>query len=189
MILASTSSFRRELLKRLGLSFEIQAPDTDETPLPGEQSENLVARLAERKARSIARHESSALVIGCDQVAVLDGEIVGKPGDHEHALAQLSKASGKSVAFHTGLCLINSGNGRAQVEVVPYHVVFRQLSLDQIENYLRYEQPYQCAGSFRSEGLGIALFDRLEGEDPTSLVGLPLIRLVRMLEAEGVRLL
>jgi septum formation protein len=189
LILASTSPFRRELLARLRLPFEVQAPDIDETPLPEEDPQAMVARLAELKARAIARREPAALVIGSDQVAVLDGEILGKPGSHERAVEQLSRASGKTVIFYTGLCLINSDSGRIRKEVVPYRVVFRVLRREQIENYLRREQPYRCAGSFKSEGLGIALFERLEGEDPSSLIGLPLIRLIRLLETEGVAVL
>jgi septum formation protein len=189
LILASTSPFRRELLARLRLPFEVQAPDIDETPLPEEDPQAMVARLAELKARAIARREPAALVIGSDQVAVLDGEILGKPGSHERAVEQLSRASGKTVIFYTGLCLINSDSGRFRKEVVPYRVVFRVLRREQIENYLRREQPYRCAGSFKSEGLGIALFERLEGEDPSSLIGLPLIRLIRLLETEGVAVL
>jgi septum formation protein len=189
LILASTSPFRRELLARLGLPFEVQAPDIDETPLPEEDPQAMVARLAELKARTIACREPAALVIGSDQVAVLDGEILGKPGSHERAVEQLSRASGKAVIFYTGLCLINSDNGRVSIEVIPYRVVFRLLRREQIENYLRREQPYQCAGSFKSEGLGIALFERLEGEDPSSLIGLPLIQLIRLLQTEGVSVL
>jgi septum formation protein len=189
LILASTSPFRRQLLARLGLPFEVQAPDIDETPLPEEDPQTMVARLAELKAHAIARRESAALVIGSDQVAVLNGQILGKPGGHERAVEQLSRASGKAVLFYTGLCLINSDTGRVRVEVIPYRVVFRLLRREQIENYLRREQPYQCAGSFKSEGLGIALFERLEGEDPSSLIGLPLIRLIRLLETEGVAVL
>ncbi len=186
LILASTSPFRRELLARLGLPFETRAPEIDESPLAGEAAAVLVARLAEAKARSIAVRDARILVIGSDQVAVLDGGILGKPGNHERALEQLLRASGKTVVFHTGLCVVDSDSGRAQVDVVPFRVVFRKLDLARIERYLRREQPYQCAGSFKSEGLGIALFERLEGDDPTSLIGLPLIRLTRMLEAEGI---
>ena len=186
LLLASTSPFRRELLARLQLPFQVVAPLADETPRHGEQPPALVARLAESKARSVARREPGALVIGSDQVAVLEGDILGKPGDHARAMLQLSRAAGKTLVFYTGLCLIDSDSGRSQVDVVPFRVVFRALTLAQIDNYLRREQPYQCAGSFKSEGLGIALFERLEGEDPSSLVGLPLIRLIRMLEAEGV---
>ena len=187
LLLASTSPFRRELLARLQLPFQVVAPQADETPRQGEPPTNLVARLAEFKAASVAAREAGALVIGSDQVAVLDTEILGKPGNHERAVAQLGRASGRTVSFFTGLCLLDSDSGRRQVEVALFRVRFRPLTLAQIENYLRREQPYQCAGSFKSEGLGIVLFERLEGEDPSSLIGLPLIRLIRMLEAEGVQ--
>ena len=189
LILASTSMFRRQLLERLRLPFQTQAPTTDETPRAGEQAPDLVARLAELKARSIGQQEPGALIIGSDQVAVLDGDILGKPGDHQRAVAQLTRAAGKTVTFHTGLCLLDSDSGRTQVSVESFQVVFRPLQAQQIETYLRREQPYNCAGSFKSEGLGIALFERLEGTDPNTLIGLPLIRLVRMLEAEGVAVL
>lgn len=187
LLLASTSPFRRELLARLQLPFQVVAPHVDETPLQDERPADLTARLAESKAGAVAAAEFRALVIGSDQVAVLDGRILGKPGSHERALAQLTRASGRTVMFYTGLCLLDSDSGRRQVEVVPFRVIFRRLTEAQIERYLRREQPYHCAGSFKSEGLGIALFERLEGEDPTSLIGLPLIRLVRMLEVEGVQ--
>ncbi len=186
LILASTSPFRRDLLARLGLPFTTQAPETDETPLPGEDALALVARLATCKAQAVARHHPTALVIGSDQAAVLDGEIIGKPGDHQRAMAQLRRASGRTMSFYTGLCLLDSARGQQQVAVEPFRVVFRTLTEPRIESYLRREQPYHCAGSFKSEGLGIALFERLEGDDPTSLIGLPLIRLIRMLEAAGV---
>ena len=189
LILASTSPFRRELLARLGLPFATQAPDADESRQSGEDAPALVARLAELKARVVARHEPAALIIGSDQAAVLDGAIIGKPGDHERAVAQLRRASGRTVTFFTGLCLLDSASGRRQVAVDLFRVVFRRLRPEMIESYLRREQPYHCAGSFKSEGLGIALFERLEGDDPTSLIGLPLIRLTRMLEAAGVAVL
>ncbi len=189
LILASTSPFRRQLLSRLGLPFLTQAPITDETPHAGEQAPDLVARLALLKARSIAQQKSHALIIGSDQIAVLDGEILGKPGDHQRAVAQLNRAAGKTVTFYTGLCLLNSDNDRSQVAIEPFRVVFRPLLPTQIETYLRREQPYQCAGSFKSEGLGITLFERLQGDDPNTLIGLPLIRLVDMLIAENVSLL
>ena len=187
LLLASTSPFRRELLARLQLPFQVATPRADETPQPGETPPALVTRLAESKARSVALQKRGALVIGSDQVAVLAGEILGKPGNHERAVVQLSRASGKPVVFYTGLCLLDSDSDRRQVDVVVFRVVFRLLTPAQIDHYLRREQPYQCAGSFKSEGLGIALFERLEGEDPSSLIGLPLIRLIRMLEAEGVQ--
>ncbi len=189
LILASTSPFRRDLLARLALPFMAQAPEVDETRLPGETAPELVARLAERKAAAVARQEPAALIIGSDQVAVLDGAIIGKPGDHQRAAAQLQQASGRTVVFHTGLCLLDSASGERQIAVEEFRVVFRALTPAMIERYLRREQPYQCAGSFKSEGLGIALFERLEGADPTSLIGLPLIRLTRMLEAAGMAVL
>lgn len=186
LILASTSPFRRDLLARLGLPFTVQAPDVDETPETGEDAPALAARLAARKARAVARRHPEALIVGSDQVAVLDGELIGKPGAHERAAAQLRRASGRTMTFYTGLCLLDGASGQQQVAVEPFRVVFRTLTEPRIERYLRREQPYQCAGSFKSEGLGIALFERLEGDDPTSLIGLPLIRLIRMLEAAGV---
>ena len=189
LVLGSTSPFRRELLQKLGLPFETAAPDIDESRQENETPEQLVARLAEAKARVVARKFPQALIIGSDQVAVNEGEILGKPLTHARAVQQLQNASGKTVRFLTGICLYNSATDRAQCEVVPFDVVFRKLTLDQIENYLTREQPYQCAGSFKSEALGIALFERLDGEDPNSLIGLPLIRLVRMLENEGVKVL
>ena len=189
LILASTSPFRRELLTRLQLPFAVQAPDADETRQSGEPAATLTARLAEMKARAVARGATAALVIGSDQAAELDGEVIGKPGDHLRATAQLRRASGRTVTFFTGLCLLDSANGQCQVAIEPFRVVFRTLTAEMIEGYLRREQPYNCAGSFKSEGLGIALFERLEGDDPTSLIGLPLIRLTRMLEAAGVAVL
>lgn len=189
LVLGSTSPYRRELLARLGLAFEVDAPDVDEHVLPGEAPDALVRRLAEAKARAVAARHPGALVIGSDQAAVLDGVILGKPGDHARAMQQLRAASGKTVLFQTGLCLFDDRNGSAQVDVVPFRVVFRTLSDAQIENYLRRERPYNCAGSFKSEGLGISLFQRLEGDDPNALIGLPLIRLVDMLAEAGVHLL
>ncbi len=186
LVLASSSPWRREILDKLALPYRTKHPEIDETPLPGESAAALVSRLAEEKARAVAPAYKDALVIGSDQVAVLGDRIIGKPGTHERAVEQLRAASGRSVTFLTGLCLLNTRTGRAQVEVIPFHVHFRELSNDMIEGYLQHEQPYNCAGSFRSEGAGIVLFERLEGDDPNALVGLPLIRLVRMLEAEGV---
>lgn len=189
LVLASTSPFRRELLQKLQLAFTTDSPDIDESRHDGETPEQLVARLAEEKAMAVAARQPDSLIIGSDQVAIIDGQILGKPGNHDKAVAQLKTASGRRVTFLTGLCLYNSATGDSQVEVVPFGVVFRELSESQIENYLQAEQPYNCAGSFKSEALGIALFERLEGEDPNTLIGLPLIRLVRMLEAEGVRVI
>ncbi len=189
LILASTSPFRKAVLEKLELPFETRAPTVDETPQPGEPPARLVERLAIAKARAIAEQLDAGLVIGSDQVAVIDDQILGKPGTHSRAVAQLQQASGKRVTFLTGLALINAATGQVQSEVVPFSVVFRQLTDSQIENYLHKEQPYNCAGSFKSEGLGIALFEKLEGDDPNTLIGLPLIRLTRMLEQENVDVL
>ena len=185
LVLASSSPFRRELLARLMVPFEVAIPAVDETARAGESPQALVERLAIAKAQAVAAKYPQALVIGSDQVAVHNGEIVGKPYTHERAVAQLQAASGKTVMLYTGLALVNTATGRVQSEVVPFRVVFRSLTLDQIENYLRKEQPYHCAGSVKSEGLGVALLERFEGEDPATLIGLPLIRLIRMLEQEG----
>ena len=186
IVLASSSPFRRAILEKLGLPFDTLSPETDETRLDGESPEQLVQRLAAAKAKAAAERCDDALIIGSDQVAVIEGEILGKPGSHEKAVSQLKKASGKTVRFFTGLCLLNAATGNCQVEVVPFDVVFRKLSDTQIENYLEKEKPYNCAGSFKSEALGICLFEKLQGDDPNTLMGLPLIRLVRMLEQEGV---
>ncbi len=185
IVLASTSPFRKTILEKLGIEFETASPDADESPLPDEIPEQLVARLSEAKARSLADTYPDALIIGSDQVAVIDGKIIGKPGTHEKAVEQLKRASGKRVSFLTGLCVYNTKSKRSQVDVVPFNVVFRELPDKQIENYLQKEKPYNCAGSFKSEALGITLFEKLEGDDPNTLMGLPLIRLIRMLESEG----
>ena len=189
LVLASTSPFRKAILEKLHVPFETASPDVDESILIGESPEQLVARLSEAKARAVATNYTDALIIGSDQVAVVDGQILTKPGSHDKAIAQLKRASGKRVSFLTGLCLLNTKSNRAQVDVIPFNVIFRQLNEVQIENYLHKEQPYNCAGSFKSEGLGIALFDRLEGSDPNTLIGLPLIRLIKMLEHEGFPIL
>jgi len=186
LILASTSPFRKTVLEKLGLPFSTVAPKVDETPQPNETPLQLVERLAKAKAQAVADKTKTGLIIGSDQVAVIDGKIIGKPGTHDKAVLQLQQASGKQIRFLTGLALINAANGKVQSEVVPFDVVFRQLTQLQIENYLLKEQPYNSAGSFKSEGLGIALFERLEGEDPNTLVGLPLIRLIKMLQEEGI---
>ena len=186
LVLASTSPFRKSVLEKLGLPFDCHAPEIDETPRPDETPAQLVERLSIAKAQAVAVHFKQGLVIGSDQVAVIDNAILGKPGNHENAVAQLERASGKTVTFLTGLALVNAESGSIQAEVLPFKVVFRQLTHPQIVNYLNAEQPYNCAGSFKSEGLGIALFERLEGDDPNTLIGLPLIRLIRMLEKEGV---
>ncbi|HEC17616.1 MAG TPA: septum formation inhibitor Maf [Sedimenticola sp.] len=188
IILGSASPFRRNLLERLGIRFLAEAPEINEDRLPGESPQDLVSRLAREKAEAIGRNHPHALIIGSDQVACIGNQIAGKPGSREKAIAQLQKASGKRVTFYTGLCLLNSASGRLQIACEPFHVHFRKLSLARIERYLDKERPYGCAGSFRSEGLGIALFERLEGDDPNALVGLPLIRLVDMLAEEGIEI-
>jgi MAF protein len=188
LVLGSTSPFRRELLARLGLPFETAVPQVDESRLPEESPEDLTLRLAEAKACAVGATHPHALVIGSDQVACLDDHILGKPGNRENARHQLRNAAGRKVSFYTGLCLLNTASGRKQLVCEPFHVQFRPLSEAQIERYLEREQPYNCAGSFKSEGLGIALFERLEGDDPNALIGLPLIRLVQMLEIEGIEL-
>ncbi len=189
LVLASTSPFRKTLLERLGQPFLTASPETDETRRPNEDASALVKRLAEAKASAVTGQFPDALIIGSDQVAVLGDVILGKPGTHEKAVAQLSAASGNEVLFLTGLCLLNAKTGKVQIEVVPFSVKFRTLSHAQIENYLRREQPYHCAGSFKSEGLGIALFETMQGEDPNTLIGLPLIRLINMLANEGLDVL
>ncbi|TCK09037.1 Maf family protein [Marinobacterium mangrovicola] len=185
LILASGSAYRRALLSKLGLDFSCDSPDIDESPRHGEDPESLVARLAQEKASAVASRHPEALIIGSDQLATLEGNVMGKPHTHERAIEQLRQASGKRVRFLTGLCLYDAKDGRFQCEVVPFDVQFRELNDTQIEGYLRAEQPYDCAGSFKSEGLGIALFERLIGDDPNALVGLPLIRLIAMLENKG----
>jgi septum formation protein len=189
LVLASSSPYRKQLLQRLGQAFDTTAPDVDETALAGETPEQLVRRLAEAKAKAVAKEFPNALIIGSDQVAVLDGKILGKPGNHDNAVKQLQQASAKTVHFLTGLCLFNSKTGNIQLDVIPFKVVFRKLSNAQIENYLQTEQPYNCAGSFKSEGLGIALFEKLEGDDPNALIGLPLIKLIDMFSNEGINIL
>jgi septum formation protein len=189
LVLASTSPYRRELLERLGLPFETVSPNVDETALTYETPEQLVKRLAKLKAHAVAESFPDALIIGSDQVAVLDNQILGKPGNHETAVQQLNKTSGGKVLFLTGLCLLNNATGKTQTSVDKFSVVFRELSADQIENYLQREKPYDCAGSFKSEGLGISLFEKMEGDDPNTLIGLPLITLINMLSAEGVDVL
>ncbi|MDP1707625.1 MAG: Maf family protein [Gammaproteobacteria bacterium] len=189
LILASTSPARKQLLESLGLPYSVSAPHVDEARQPGEPVTAMVTRLAEAKARAVAAEQSAALIIGADQVAALGDDILGKPGNHAQAVHQLQRVSGKHITFYTGLCLLNSATGTVQVDIVPSTVVFRSLDATQIENYLEREQPYQCACSFRSEGAGAALIERLIGDDPSALIGLSLIRLTRMLEQEGVRLI
>ncbi|EPO5276092.1 Maf family protein [Citrobacter braakii] len=186
LILASTSPWRRALLEKLAIPFECAAPEVDETPLQGEAPRHLVLRLAQKKAQSLAHRYPSHLIIGSDQICVLDGEITGKPLTEENARQQLLKARGNIVTFYTGLALYNSATGHLQTEVEPFDVHFRHLSETEIEDYVRKERPLHCAGSFKSEGLGIALFERLEGRDPNTLIGLPLIALCQMLRREDM---
>ena len=184
LILVSTSPYRKQLLEKLGLPFECASPEVDELPLPGETPRSLVLRLAQAKAQALAVRFPNHLIIGSDQVCLLDGEITGKPHTEENARLQLKKASGNVVTFYTGLALYNSANGQLQTECEPFDVHFRHLSEQEINAYIRKENPLNCAGSFKSEGLGIALFDRLEGRDPNTLIGLPLIALCKMLRRE-----
>lgn len=188
LVLASSSPYRRELLSRLRQPFEWAVPSIDEARREGESAENLVRRLAQEKALALAERFGEHLIIGSDQVAVLDGQVLGKPHDYRRAQAQLSAASGKSVTFLTGLALLDSRDGSCQVDCIPYTVHFRDLTAEQIERYLIAEEPYDCAGSFKAEGLGISLFRSTEGSDVNSLIGLPLIRLVEMLDTAGVQI-
>lgn len=188
LVLASTSIYRRELLARLQLPFEPVSPDVDEAELPGETPVATAERLSLAKAKAVADKLPNALIIGSDQVAYMGNERFGKPYTRERAIEQLRAMRGKTVVFHTGLCLYNSATGRVQLAGVPTEVGFRQLSDEEIEHYLDKEQPYHCAGSAKSEGLGIALLDFMRGDDPNALVGLPLIALCAMLRAEGVQL-
>ncbi|MEL4014529.1 Maf family protein [Dryocola clanedunensis] len=185
IVLASTSPFRRALLEKLGMPFITASPLTDETPRPGESARELVTRLAQAKAQALKEDYPSHLIIGSDQVCVLENKITGKPHTEENAVAQLMQARGSIVTFYTGLALYNSENGQLQTACEPFDVHFRHLSEEEIRAYVRKEQPLQCAGSFMCEGLGIALFERLEGRDPNTLIGLPLISLCEMLRNEG----
>jgi len=188
LVLASTSVYRSELLQRLQLPFETAAPEVDETPLPGESARATSLRLAQEKARTVAAAYPVALIIGSDQVALLDGQQIGKPLTHDNAFRQLRAMRGKTTIFYTALALLNSKTGRMQAEVTENHVTLRDLSDAEIEGYLLKEQPYHCAGSAKSEGLGIALMSRMTGDDPNALVGLPLILLTEMLRRENVHL-
>lgn len=185
LILASTSRYRRELLARLRCPFDVVAPEVDETPQAGEAPPALAVRLAWAKAETVARRHPEALVIGSDQVAELDGDAIGKPGTHERATEQLRRMSGRSVVFHTALCVMHHASGFAKAERVPVQVRFRALHDDEIERYLRLEQPYDCAGSAKCETLGIALLEAIDNNDPTALVGLPLIRTAALLREAG----
>lgn len=186
IVLASSSSYRRELLTRLQLPFTCHSPDIDETPQANESTQALVQRLALSKARALAQHYPQHIIIGSDQVAVLDGKIIGKPLHAEGATQQLSAASGRSLVFLTGLAVIDTRTQIEQVDLVPFTVHFRTLNAAQIQRYIAAEQPFDCAGSFKSEGLGVSLFQATEGSDATSLVGLPLIRLCDMLNVCGI---
>lgn len=189
LILASTSLYRRELLGRLQWPFEVAAPGIDEAPLPGERPAQTALRLAEAKARAVAASRDEGLVIGSDQVADCDGVAIGKPRDAAHAMRMVSGLSGRGIVFHTGVALVNAATGAVQRECVDVSSTFRVLTAREIEAYLQRDQPYDCAGAVKAEALGIALFERIESADPTALIGLPLIALVRMLRAEGVDVL
>ena len=189
LVLGSTSRYRRELMQRLCIPFDVAAPDVDETPQNGESPHDLACRLALAKARAVAALHPDAIVIGSDQVADLDGEPLGKPGTHERAAAQLRRMRGQTVVFQTAVAVVCQNTGFAQTDLAAVRVVFRNLSDAEIEAYLRTEQPYDCAGSAKSEGLGIALLESIDNDDPTALVGLPLIRTCRMLRAAGLPIL
>jgi septum formation protein len=189
VILGSTSRYRKELLSRLGLPFEVAAPEVDETPQPNEAPKDLALRLALAKARAVACKYPDAVVIGSDQVADLEGQALGKPGNHTNAVKQLQRMRGKTVIFQTALSVICVATGFEQTDLAAVRVTFRDLTDAEIEAYLKAEEPYDCAGSAKSEGLGIALLATIENDDPTALVGLPLIRTCHMLRAAGVKLL
>lgn len=189
LILGSTSPYRRELLERLRLPFEVAAPDVDESPQSGEAPKQLACRLAMAKARAVAAQFPACVVVGSDQVAELDGQALGKPGNHVRAVAQLQQMRGKTVIFQTAVAVVCLETGFAQMDLAQVKVGFRQLSDAEIDAYLRAETPYDCAGSAKSEGLGIALLDSIDSDDPTALVGLPLIRTCRMIQAAGIKVL
>ncbi|WP_277184107.1 Maf-like protein [Caballeronia sp. BR00000012568055] len=189
LVLASSSRYRRKLLERLRVPFEVASPDIDETPLSGETPEQTALRLSIAKARAAAERFADALIIGSDQVATFDGQQIGKPGTHENAVAQLQSMRGRDVEFHSALCLFDTRTGDVQSADIVTRVRFRDLSDAEIEAYLRAETPYDCAGSAKSEGLGIALLDAIESDDPTALIGLPLIALTKMLRAAGFSVL
>lgn len=189
IVLASTSIYRGELLSTLQIPFQVAAPNVDETPLVDENAQQTSIRLSQLKAQAVAHDHPNALIIGSDQVALLDGQQLGKPLTHDNAVRQLRAMRGKTVAFYTALTLLNARDGTMQTDLAETQVSFRQLSDDEIERYLVKEQPYHCAGSAKSEGLGIALISRIEGDDPNALIGLPLISLVTMLKKQGVDVL
>lgn len=189
LYLASTSPYRQQLLAKLTPNFIAVKPETDETPKPAEDASTLVQRLARAKAQAVAATLNEGLIIGSDQVAVFDGQIIGKPHTRDNAIAQLTQFSGHSVTFLTGLALLNVATGNCQLTVEPFTVCFRHLTAAEIIAYVEREQPLDCAGSFKSEGLGISLFSALRGDDPNSLIGLPLIKLLHLLRNEGINLL
>ncbi|MGJ8620883.1 MAG: Maf family nucleotide pyrophosphatase [Methylophilaceae bacterium] len=189
IILASSSVYRRELMQRLQIPFHTVSPHVDETVLADEKPQDTALRLSKEKAIKVGTEYPHALIIGCDQVATLEGEQLGKPLNHKNATKQLQLMRGKEVTFHSALCLYNAETSSMQAQVVPYLVKFRQLTDEQIESYLIKEQPYHCAGSAKSEGLGIALIERMIGDDPNALIGLPLIKLISMLQNEGVNVI
>lgn len=189
LVLASSSPYRRVLLEKLGLPFTTASPDIDETPLPGESPHQLVHRLAEQKALALRERFPGSWIIGSDQAACLNGLALGKPGDFDRAFAQLQACSGRRVEFVTGLSLLDGNSGRVRTAVETFAVEFRTLTAAQIRDYLEREQPFDCAGSFKAEGLGIALFERMDGDDPNTLIGLPLIRLVSFLNDAGLNIL
>jgi septum formation protein len=189
LLLASSSRYRKELLSRLGIPFETASPDIDETPLPGESAALTSERLAQEKAKALAARYPDYLIIGSDQVALLDGIQLGKPGTHERAVTQLQQMRGRTIEFHTALCLFNPQTGRSQTVVDVTRVTMRTYSNEEIEAYLQREKPYDCAGSAKTEGLGITLIAAIENRDPTAIIGLPMIELVSMLNNEGVPLL
>ncbi len=189
LVLGSTSPFRKSILEKLQLPFECAKPNIDETAHKNETPQALVERLAIEKAMAVASDFPNAIIIGSDQVAVCEGEILGKPHTFDNGVKQLTKFSGKAVTFYTGLCLYNNANNKTTALVEPFIVHFNILSQSEIANYLNKEQPYNCAGSFKSEGLGICLFEKLEGDDPNTLIGLPLIKLVALLKEHGIDVL
>lgn len=189
LVLASSSPYRRELLEKLRLTFDTASPDIDEAPLPDETPMQTAMRLSLQKAAALALQFPQHLIIGSDQVAMLEGKPLTKPGSRENTIAQLTAASGKTVHFYTGVCVFDSRNGQYQIDCDHCAVTFRMLSREQIEHYVDQDEPFNCAGGFKAESLGIALFERIEGDDPNALIGLPLIKLIRLLEAFGVRVI
>lgn len=186
LVLGSTSPFRKSILSKLNLPFECAKPNIDESPLSGETPEQLVQRLAIEKAKAVADQYPNAVIIGSDQVAVCNGKILGKPHNFENGVKQLTEFSGKEVVFYTGLCVFDSDTEKTTALVEPFSVYFKELSQQEIASYLKAEEPYNCAGSFKSEGLGICLFEKLQGDDPNTLIGLPLIKLVDLLKQHGI---